>query len=385
MIKAPYYRPITTILPLRLTPGPFEVAPTVAEASARAFFGHRSPPFRRILGEVREMLLEAYEIENKKAYAATLLTGTGTAAMEMMVCSTVSVHRPLVVVNGRFGRRLADMCLIHNPATQVVEFEPGSAIELDLVESAMKSNKTNQLLFCVQDTRDAVLNPFDELCRLAKRHDHLLAVDAISSAIFESLNFDGCGVDLFVDSSGKGVRSLPGVSFVMARRDVLAGLRRRDAGSYYLDLLAEFEIQDSRSEPRFAPAVPLYAALHQALVELMEESVKARRECVHRRTRLVRRRINASTAFSPLHDWSRMPNSITSALVNSAKRYEDISNPLQERGILVYSGSSVRNNCIQIGTGGYLSDDVLDEAMSMIVEIAESIAVRPGGQDVYAA
>lgn len=366
LVRSAFFRPITAELPLRITPGPFEVTPTVHEAASRALAGHRSPAFTGMIADLRRMLLEAFEIDPAAGYSAVILTGTGTSAMEAMVAATVPVRRPLALVDGRFGRRLADMALLHNPESRVLDFGVGERIDPARVEQELDRHpEIDQLLFCVQDTREGLLNPYPELCELARERDLFVTLDGISAMVAEPLAPAERGVDLFTASSGKAIRGLPGLGIVCGRREVFESLDPAASRTYYLDLHQHYRIQEDRSEPRFAPATALYTALHQALVELLEQGVEARRETILRRTRRVREEV-AAAGLELLRPAGHMPGSVTSVLLPPGVAYRDFQQAYQHRGFLVYSGSSAIEDCFQIGTAGYLTDEVLDEALEAL-------------------
>ncbi len=370
LVRSSFFREITADLPLRITPGPFEVSPGVLEAAARPYAGHRSETFRRIVGEIRTMLLQAFEIPQEASYTSVVLTGTGTSAMEAMVAAVAPSHRPVVIVNGRFGRRLADITRLHNERTVVIDMGVGRTLAMDPVIEVLERRQTDLLLFCAQDTREAILNPIDELCSLARRTGHRLCVDAISATVTERLYAHENSIDLFSASSGKAIRGLPGLGVVCGKREVFEALEPRDSRTYYLNLKEHHQTQSLRSEPRFAPATALYYALHRALVELLAEGVESRRETILDRTSLVRAAAeDAGLEF--LRPAAEMPGSVTSILLPPGYSYETFRRQFQARGFLVYSGSSRIPDCFQIGTAGYLTDEILREALEVLVQLLQ--------------
>jgi len=362
MLTTPYFRAITAELPLRLTPGPFEVTPTVLEAAASAHAGHRTPIFRRLSADIIRMWQGAFGI--REDYETVILTGTGSAAMEAMMAAAVVGRRSLLLVNGRFSQRLADMAVLHNPDSTILDFGAGQRIEIARVEEALASGAFDAIFFGLQDTRESIINPFEMLCRLASRYGLFIGVDAISAGIVEDFSPSALGVDVFCDSSGKGARSLPGLSAVIGRRAFWQSLRRRQIRSYYLNLAEHYRAQRDAGEPLFAPATALYSALHQALLELEEETVAGRRAAIRQRTDTVRRMVSAE----PLRPFEEMPSSITSFLLPPGVVFCEFQQALMRKGVLIYPGSSTVAECFQIGTGGYLPCELLEEALGVVAE-----------------
>src|SRR5215510_8213639 len=87
-----------------LNPGPINVSARVRKALADCpDLCHREPEYLEMQTRVRAKLARAFGVED--AYDAILLTGSGTAAVESMVVSTVGTG-VLVVDNGVYGDRI---------------------------------------------------------------------------------------------------------------------------------------------------------------------------------------------------------------------------------------------------------------------------------------
>jgi 2-aminoethylphosphonate-pyruvate transaminase len=355
--------------PIRLTPGPFEVSPEVMLAGIKGIAGHRSNIFKRLLRENADKIIEVYEIEKKEEYYPVVITGSGTSAMESMVAATVQSSKPLVIVNGRFSQRLADISKIYNINTKILSFKNGDPIDINQVESFILKNKElTQLLFCIQDTREGILNPYINLCSIAKKSGMLLCVDGISSMIFENVKPHIRDIDFFTDSSGKGIRSLPGLGIICGKINEFEKLSALKIKTYYLNLFNHFKIQKYAHEPLFAPAVSLHYSLGTALDELLSEGVETRRNNIIAFSSIVRDFIS-EIGLKLLHsNLNENPNSITSIMLPERVKFKQFQEKVQEKGFLIYSGSSVYEDCFQIGTGGYLDEQIILEGLMAIKE-----------------
>ncbi|HID41349.1 MAG TPA: alanine--glyoxylate aminotransferase family protein, partial [Pyrodictium sp.] len=84
---------------LLFTPGPVMMHKRALEAMARQVVSHRSEEFRRLLDDVRELLVKVYQ-----GGEPLVLTGSGTLAVESMAWSIVEPgEQVLVVSHGEFG------------------------------------------------------------------------------------------------------------------------------------------------------------------------------------------------------------------------------------------------------------------------------------------
>src|SRR5258706_7096803 len=79
-----------------LNPGPVNVSPRVTAALARGDLCHREPEAYALLDRVRAQLCQAFAPPG--AFTAVLVSGSGTAALEIAVSSVVSSAGRLVVV-----------------------------------------------------------------------------------------------------------------------------------------------------------------------------------------------------------------------------------------------------------------------------------------------
>src|SRR4030095_13001581 len=95
-----------------LNPGPVNVSPRVAQALLRGDLCHREDEVSALQSRVRALLCHAFAPHDD--YTAILLTGSGTAALEAAVASSLHPqHKMLVINNGVYGARMAHMASIH--------------------------------------------------------------------------------------------------------------------------------------------------------------------------------------------------------------------------------------------------------------------------------
>ena len=88
-----------------LNPGPVTLTPRVRDAMHRGDLCHREPEFGVLQSTIRRKLLAVYDLDPGE-WAAVLLTGSGTAAVEAMLATLVPARGALVAVeNGAYGER----------------------------------------------------------------------------------------------------------------------------------------------------------------------------------------------------------------------------------------------------------------------------------------
>ena len=95
---------------LLLNPGPVTLSERVRRSLLQPDLCHRESEFFDLQDEARSRLLAVYGLDPAQ-WAVVLMTGSGTAAVESMMASVVPEKgRVLIVENGVYGERIAQMC-----------------------------------------------------------------------------------------------------------------------------------------------------------------------------------------------------------------------------------------------------------------------------------
>jgi len=97
-----------------LNPGPVNLSQGVRKALLRPDLCHREPEFIKLQNSIRTGLLQIYKL-SQKDWAAVLLTGSGTSAMEAMLTSMVPDRgHVLIIENGVYGERMTRIAEIYH-------------------------------------------------------------------------------------------------------------------------------------------------------------------------------------------------------------------------------------------------------------------------------
>lgn len=318
-----------------LNPGPVNVSERVRAALMRGDLCHREPEFSQLLAGVRAKLLEAFA---PRGFAAVLLTGSGTAAVEAMVASAVEPGRALaVVVNGIYGERIARMGRAHG--IRVVEVAGAWTARPDLgaVEAALREEPAIQAVALVHhETTTGLLNPVAAVGALARRYDRLFLLDSVSGLGGEPLDLDAAGVDAVAGTANKCLEGLPGISFVLLRQEALARLQGFPGRSVYLDLAANWAAQE-KGEPLFTPSIPILYALDEALAELGEETVAGRIARYREAAAMLRagfQRLGLAFLLPP----ELRSNTLTALRLPPGLGYTELHDRLKAHGFVIYAG-----------------------------------------------
>jgi 2-aminoethylphosphonate-pyruvate transaminase len=249
-----------------LNPGPVSLSDAVRKAAVSADLCHREPEFFNLQSRVRERLLDVYGCAGDE-WAAVLLGGSGTTALEAMLASLPGREaRLLVIENGVYGERISRIAEIHGISFQALRQEWTEAIDYSRVEEALAKGGFTHLAAVHHETTTGRLNDAAALARLCEQHGVSLLLDAVSSFGAEAIPFEspalaGCAV-----TANKCLHGIPGLCLVVARRDALEAAAEPPR-TLYLHLPLWLAQQDRQSTP-FTPPVNALLALNKALEEL---------------------------------------------------------------------------------------------------------------------
>lgn len=251
-----------------LQPGPVKIHPRVQRAMGRPTVHHRSQEFTEVVLRLSEGLQSLFQTRHD----VTVLTGSGTAGMEAAVGGLAGRgDRVVALDNGKFGGRMADIAGMHAECVRV-KAEWGQGFDMDAVAAALEEAPTKVLAFVYNETSTGTVNQGKELCALAKKHDALVVMDAITALGSVPVPVEDWGVDVCVTGSQKCIAGPPGLSLVSVAPRAFDELRRF---SYYLDLKKHVEKMRGGSTP-FTPAVPLYMGMLEAVDIALEEGLEQR-------------------------------------------------------------------------------------------------------------
>ena len=259
-------------------PGPSDVSPRVLEATARPTIGHLDPEFVGLMDEIKDLLRYAFQTENQITFP---ISAPGSAGMEACVVNLVEPGEKVIVcINGVFGGRMKDNVERAGGVPVVVEDEWGKPVSLDKVEQALEENPDAKVLgFVHAETSTGVRSDAAALCALARVHNCLTIVDAVTSLGGIDLKVDEWGIDAIYSGSQKCLSAPPGlspVSFSERALDKVRG-RKTKVQSWFLDLnliLGYWDGDGARAYHHTAPINAMYG-LHESLVMLHEEGLKA--------------------------------------------------------------------------------------------------------------
>lgn len=265
-----------------LGPGPSNVHPRVQQAMLAPVLGHMDPYFYTVMEDTMHLLRHFFRTSNALTFP---VSATGSAGMEACLVNFLEPGDAAVIAaNGFFGERMINIASRCGAEVIKLDAEWGRIIEPEAIETALKSQKKVKLLALVHaETSTGVLQPLAEASQLAKKHEALFLVDAVTSLGGHELAVDDWGIDICYSGSQKCLSCPPGLSPITVNQKALDTIPNRShpIPSYYFDLslLSTYWIREKgqRAYHHTAPASMFYA-LHEALALAAEEGLEARIE-----------------------------------------------------------------------------------------------------------
>lgn len=329
--------------PVLLNPGPAGTSERVKNALLRGDLCHREPEFVELLNRLRVTLPRALEFP--ETYESVLVTGSGTAAMEMAVTGSVRTGREILVLgNGVYGERLLAIARAHGITAHEVAPDGNqlerwtTPIDPARVESALATYPDVDAVVCVHhETTTGLINPVREIGEIVARHRALFVVDAISSTGNEELDLAHAGIDILCGTANKGLHGLPGISFLLCGPAGLARIAEAPARGFYNNAARHLAGQ-RRGDVPFTPAIQICYALDEALAEYTERGGRRARVALYReRAALVRAgfdRLGLKMLIEPPH----RANSVSTLRLPERVTYPRLHDELARRGYIIYAG-----------------------------------------------
>ncbi|MFO7884545.1 MAG: alanine--glyoxylate aminotransferase family protein [Desulfobacteraceae bacterium] len=260
---------------LLMGPGPSCVYPQVYKALARPTIGHLDPEFIRIMDEIKEMLRKIMRTDNLLTLP---VSGTGSAGMET---SFVNLVEPgddvLVLKNGVFGMRMADVAARLGADVDVLEFDWGTPVILEKVKEQLDKKAYALVAVVHAETSTGVRNPVEEIASLLKGKESLFLVDAVTSLGGIPVLTDQWGADIVYSGTQKCLSCPPGLSPLTFSQRAVDKLKRRKTKvpNWYLDLsmIMDYWEGSTRAYHHTAPVNMLYG-LYQSLIMILEEGLE---------------------------------------------------------------------------------------------------------------
>ncbi len=361
--------------PLLLTPGPLTTSRSVKQVMLHDW-GSRDATFVRINREVMERLPAV--VNAADTHVTVPMQGSGTFAVEAMLTTLVpAAGEVLVLVNGAYGHRAKKILDIAGRRTVVHETPEDTPPDLASVERLLAANPSVTHVFTVHcETTSGILNPVREIGALAARYGKGYLIDSMSAFGALPLDANAVHADAIAASSNKCIEGIPGLGFVICRKEVLAA-SKGNATTLVLDLHEQWTAFQKTGQYRFTPPIHVIVAFHQALTEFFAEGGQPGRGARYRQNCDVLVEGMRALGFRTLlPDHLQAPIIVTFRMPRApAFQFQRFYDGLKERGFIIYPGKLTVADSFRIGCIGRLFPKDMHAALGAVREVLAEMSV----------
>lgn len=361
--------------PLLLTPGPLTTSKTVKSVMVHDW-GSRDAEFLRINDTVLRQLPTI--INASDTHVAVPMQGSGTFAVEAMLTTFIPRDgKCLLLINGAYGQRARKILDIAGRACAVLETPEDTPPDLDAIERLLSADPDVTHVFAVHcETTSGIINPIAEIGSIVERHNRAYLIDSMSA--FGALELDAKKIqcDAVAASSNKCIEGIPGLGFVICRREALSQTSG-NATTLVLDLYDQWQGFEKNGQYRFTPPIHVIVSFHRALEEFFEEGGQTGRGGRYAENARVLISGMKDLGFAPLlPDHLQAPIIVTFRMpVDPNFKFEIFYDRLKELGYVIYPGKLTVADSFRIGCIGRLNATHMKDALSAIRAVLTEMGV----------
>jgi 2-aminoethylphosphonate-pyruvate transaminase len=362
---------------LLFTPGPLTTSASVKQAMLRDL-GSLDSDFLTSVRNIRKRLLDLGPYPHED-YECILMQGSGTFVVESVISSVIPRDgKLLVLVNGAYGRRIAQMARIHGIALDLFEVAENRKFTPELVAGRLASVAGITHVAVVHcETTSGMLNQVEEIGHVVHAAGASYIVDAMSSFGAVPIDMLGSHIDFLISSANKCIEGVPGFGFVLANRRALESSKGH-ARTLSLDLYDQWASMEANGHFRFTPPIHTLLAFEQALNEFDEEGGVRPRGERYRQNHIALCRGMKAIGFEIYLAEEDQSFIITSFRYpsNPAFQFAEFYSRLWALGFAIYPGKLSHESCFRIGTIGRITSSDVEALLSAIRRVLPEMGVH---------
>ncbi len=329
-------------------------------------WGSRDADFVALSERVRRRLVAL--AQGEATHAAVPLQGAGTFAVEAAIGTLVPRDgKLLVLVNGAYGRRAAEMAARMGRAVAVLECAEDRAVDPAAVAGALADDlAVTDVLLVHLETTSGLLNPLAPVAAAVAAAGRRLLLDAMSSFGAVPINLRETPCSAVMASANKCLEGVPGLAYVIAEAGHLAAMAGNSPGTS-LDLHAQWRGFEANGQWRFTPPTHVLAALDTALDGLDREGGVAARGARYARHCEVLAGGLAALGFQ-----TYLPPDLQGPVILTLRdpgppfSFEAMYAALHRQGIVLYPGKLTGAPSFRIGCIGAINEDDIRRTLAAI-------------------
>ena len=346
-------------------PGPIPVPDDILQILSTQMINHRGPEFKELLYRVTERLKTVFATQNDMF----ILSSSGTGGMEAAITNTLSIGDKVLCASiGSFGNRFGEIAKRFGADVDMLNFEPGTSINIEVLEQALdKSKNLKAVLVTHNETNTGVTNNLKHVAQIVKKDPgRLLLVDGISSVCSIPLQTDEWECDVVVSASQKGWMLPPGLAFISFSPLAWKFNSISNMPRFYFDLI-QYKSYYDKGQPPWTPALSIIFALDKALEQIIDEGM----ENVYSRHSSIADRVRngiTKIGLSLFPDISVASNTVTAVKSPDGLDADKLRKLVQKDHNVVLAGGygPQQGKIFRIGHLGYVKPKEIDETIDAL-------------------
>lgn len=358
-----------------LNPGPSTTSDSVKYAQVVADICPRELEFGNLMENIAEDLTAF--VANPADYITVMFGCSGTGADEAMVSSCVPPDGKLLVVdNGSYGARLANIAKVYGIDMDVFKSSTYEPIDVNALEQQMKSKKYTTFAIVMHETTTGLLNDVETICNMAKKYGMVTIVDTVSSYGGMPINLAKLGIDFATCTSNKHIGGMAGIGFVVCKRDELLKQEKWPMRNYYLNLFDQYKYFLETKQTRFTPPVQTLYALRQAIIETKQETIEKRYERFTKCWEILVKGLD-EIGLKMLVDRKNQSHFITAILIPETPKYNfnELHDYSRSFGFTIYPGKLGNIDTFRIANMGDIKPEEMTHFVCILRDYMHSIGV----------
>ncbi|MFA4645689.1 alanine--glyoxylate aminotransferase family protein [Pyrococcus kukulkanii] len=360
------------------TAGPVACFPEVLEIMKVQMFSHRSKEYRKVHVDTVERLRDFLEVKKGEVL---LVPSSGTGIMEASIRNGVTKGgKVLVTIIGAFGKRYKEVVETNGRKAVVLEYEPGKAVKPEDLDDALKKNPdVEAVTITYNETSTGVLNPLPELAKVAKEHDKLVFVDAVSAMGGADIKFDKWELDVVFSSSQKAFGVPPGLAIGVFSERFLEIAEKMPERGWYFDIPLYVKYLKEKESTPSTPPMPQVFGLNVVLRIIEKMGGKEKwLEMYQKRAEMIREGVK-EIGLSILAEEGYESPTITAVLTPKGIKGDEVYEAMRKRGFELAKGyGSVKEITFRIGHMGYIPFDDIREMLDNLREVINELKKQKG-------
>jgi alanine-glyoxylate transaminase/serine-glyoxylate transaminase/serine-pyruvate transaminase len=359
---------------LLLIPGPSPIHPRIIRSLAQPTVSHVGP---EMVEEFTVALANLKKIVFCERGEAFVIAGAGTLAMEMALLNTVDREdKVLILSQGYFGKRMAEICGAFGFDHELLSGEPGAAVPPQRLEKEAKTRDYGVVVATHVDTQTGVCAPVRDYAGILKRRGTVFIVDGVCATGGIEERMEDWGVDVIFTAPQKCFGAPPGLAILALSERALEKRRRlKSIPAYYSDLMRWLPIMKDPGRYFSTPCVNEVRAFCESTKIVLEEGLERRFLRHSRSARAIRAGLRA-VGFGLFTQEPFLADTLS--VVNYPPGLEDkaFRSLLYDNGVVVAGGlAEMTGKVFRIGHMGNLSSAQILFALEALEKTLASLGI----------